>query len=209
MKRIFWNVDTQFDFMRPDGKLYIEGAEKIEPKLEQLTIYADSTDDQKVNTGDKHNKDSEELSAEPDFVSTFPEHCMEETMGVEYVPATSVRDSYKVDWTDETFDMEKLRGSKDITIYKDAFDVFAGNKHTESIVEALNPDEVIGYGVAGNVCLDFAVMGLVDRGYKVYVPTNAIEWLPNLPKEEVLQKWEDSGVKLTTVDDIISGAYRR
>ena len=39
MKRpvIFWDVDTQHDFMDPDGKLYVKGAELIMPKLAQLT----------------------------------------------------------------------------------------------------------------------------------------------------------------------------
>ena len=35
---IFWDVDTQHDFMDPDGKLYVQGAELIKPKLEQLTF---------------------------------------------------------------------------------------------------------------------------------------------------------------------------
>ncbi len=37
---IFWNVDTQYDFMRPDGKLYVQDAEQIEPNLEYLTRLA-------------------------------------------------------------------------------------------------------------------------------------------------------------------------
>ncbi|MBI2614538.1 MAG: hypothetical protein HYW52_02435, partial [Gemmatimonadetes bacterium] len=34
---IFWDVDTQYDFMRADGKLYVPDAERIIPNLAQLT----------------------------------------------------------------------------------------------------------------------------------------------------------------------------
>jgi nicotinamidase/pyrazinamidase len=34
---IFWDVDTQADFMRPGGKLYVPGAEKLIPNMSRLT----------------------------------------------------------------------------------------------------------------------------------------------------------------------------
>jgi nicotinamidase-related amidase len=30
---LFWDVDTQFDFMQPQGKLYVPGAETIIPRF--------------------------------------------------------------------------------------------------------------------------------------------------------------------------------
>jgi hypothetical protein len=38
--RVFWDVDTQVDFMSPEGKLYVPGAETIAPNLGRLTDYA-------------------------------------------------------------------------------------------------------------------------------------------------------------------------
>jgi nicotinamidase/pyrazinamidase len=209
MKRIFWNVDTQYDFMRADGKLYVQGAETIEDNLQRLTLYAELAGEQRINTADKHKPDSEELSAEPDLVNTFPEHCMEGTRGLDYIDATVPLDAYVIDWTDTGFDREAVKEAKDIILYKDAFDIFAGNPHAEEVVKTLSPDEVIVYGVATNVCVDQAVMGLRERGIEVYVPTDAIKELPHLPLEETLDKWKVSGVNLTTVDDIIRGDYRR
>ena len=37
---LFWDVDTQFDFMHADGKLYVPDAEQIIPRLKQLTDHA-------------------------------------------------------------------------------------------------------------------------------------------------------------------------
>ena len=37
---IFWDVDTQYDFMKADGKLYVPDAEQLIPNLKKLTDYA-------------------------------------------------------------------------------------------------------------------------------------------------------------------------
>ena len=37
MKTIFYDVDTQNDFMKEDGALYVPGAESIKENLEKLT----------------------------------------------------------------------------------------------------------------------------------------------------------------------------
>jgi nicotinamidase/pyrazinamidase len=34
---IFWEVDTQADFMLPGGKLYVPGAERLLPNIQRLT----------------------------------------------------------------------------------------------------------------------------------------------------------------------------
>ncbi len=33
---VFWDVDTQVDFMLPGGKLYVPGAEKLIPNMKRL-----------------------------------------------------------------------------------------------------------------------------------------------------------------------------
>ena len=37
---VFWEVDTQQDFMLPGGKLYVPGAEKIIPNITRLVNVA-------------------------------------------------------------------------------------------------------------------------------------------------------------------------
>src|SRR5438874_1276098 len=39
-RTVFWDVDTQIDFMQPGGKLYVPGAEKLASRIEQLTQFA-------------------------------------------------------------------------------------------------------------------------------------------------------------------------
>ena len=76
MQILFWSVDCQKDFMLPSGKLYVKGAEEIVPNLNTLTKLAKECKIKVVSTGDYHTLESKELSDKPDFVNTFPEHCI-------------------------------------------------------------------------------------------------------------------------------------
>lgn len=200
MRTIAWNVDTQYDFMSPLGKLYIQDAEKIEPNLERLTQYFRSNGMTIVNTGDCHTKASEELSDTPDFISTFPLHCMRDSKGVGYIPEVRPEKPYVVDWQDKEIDLEKLAGSREVVLYKDKFDIFSGSPHAEKVLETLNPERVVVYGVATNVCVDFAVRGLLERGKEVYVVEDAIQGLPNIPSP--INDWKELGAKLIRTDDL-------
>lgn len=199
MKTIFWNVDTQYDFMRPNGKLYVQGAEEIENNLARLTKLAREMNIQVVNTADWHNKESTELSDKPDFIQTFPEHCMKNTPGAEFVPATNPENPYVLDWTQKTLDYEKI-GRRNLVLYKDKFDVFRGTAHAEKVLEAISPDRAIVYGVATNVCVNDAVLGLLERKIQVYVPIDAIKELPNLPLP--YGTWKGKGAVLIATDEV-------
>ncbi|HLC55220.1 MAG TPA: cysteine hydrolase family protein [Candidatus Nanoarchaeia archaeon] len=208
MKTIFWNVDTQYDFMRTGedggykGKLAVLGAQAIEPQLERLTSLAERKNLQVVNTADWHTKDSKELSATPDFKTTFPEHCMIGSYGAEFIPATQPRDPYILDWRDGELHPASVRRSRNIVLYKDHFDIFQGSPHAERVLELLKPERAVVYGVATNVCVNYAVQGLLERHIEVYVPVDAIKELPNLPLDPVLAAWQQKGAKLTTVGEL-------
>jgi nicotinamidase/pyrazinamidase len=204
MRTIFWNVDTQYDFMRNDesykGKLAIPGARAIEENLARLTQLAGEEGIIVVNTADWHDKDSEELSANPNFIQTFPEHCMRNTRGAEFVPATNPKDPYAIDWKQEQFAREKVLQVRNIVLYKDRFDVFTGTPHAEEVLRLLQPQRAIVYGVATNVCVDCAVRGLLERKVQVYVPTDAMKELPGLPLP--YETWQRGGAVLTTTDEV-------
>ncbi len=203
-KTIFWNVDTQYDFMDPNGKLAIAGAMEIAGNLEELTSLASRRGIQVVNTADYHTLTSREISDSPDFKTTFPAHCMEGTSGAKYISETYPKDPYVIHWKDSSFDTEKVRRERNIVLYKDEFDCFhsTGAPHTEGILKIIRPERVVVYGVATNVCVDFAVTGLRERGYDVYVPMDAIKELPLLPLEETIKKWSGLGVNLIKTNEI-------
>jgi nicotinamidase/pyrazinamidase len=203
---IFWDVDTQFDFMRPEGKLSVAGAPSIEPALDRLMRYGREKKIKIVHTGDWHTMASPEISTTPDFRTTFPPHCLQHSPGAKQVPATEPLNAFDVDWRATTLDVDALRAHPgEILIRKDAFDAFdpRGGPHTDKVVEVLNPKRAVVFGVATNVCVDCAVRGLRKRGVDVVVPLDAIKELPTLPLQPTLDAWRQAGAHLAGVDDIL------
>ncbi len=200
---IFWNVDTQFDFVSPNGKLYVPGAELLKPNWKRLTQLANSKSITAVNTADWHYSNSAELSANPDFINTFPQHCMAETTGAEYVEETNPENPFIIDWDTETSISKVIvdsRKYRNYIIRKDAFDVFKGNPNTDQLLKLLSPETIVVYGVTTNVCVNDAVVGLAQRGKNVIVVENAIKELPNIPLP--FENWKKVGVKMLNLNEV-------
>lgn len=194
---LFWNVDTQIDFIEPAGKLYVKGAENLKPVLKKITDFATENHIRVINTCDFHLINSNELSPFPDFVNSFPEHCMAGTSGAEFIEETRPYLPAIVDWMTHLAILPQLANVnqyRNIVIRKDAFDVFEGNPYTTRILNLINPDKIFVYGVTTNVCVDKAVCGLVELGYKVFVLKDAIKELPDI--ELPYNRWNDLGVKM-------------
>src|SRR3989338_7634123 len=91
MPVIFWDVDTQHDFMKADGKLYVPGAESIIPNLKQLTDYAHGHGIRIIASADDHVPGHRGLADAPDLRRTFPLHCMRGTAGQAKIPETRLQ----------------------------------------------------------------------------------------------------------------------
>lgn len=198
---LFWNVDTQVDFVEPEGKLYVNGAEQLKPVWNDIRLLAKKYHIKIINTADFHWPGSSELSADPDFTSTFPPHCMANTKGAEYVKETQPENALIVDWDKPfTYNRDQIKSQQNIVIRKDSFDVFAGNPYTSAIVETLAPETVVVYGVTTNVCVNDAVIGLSKRVKNIYIIEGAIKELPNIPLP--FENWEKLGVKMIQFADL-------
>ncbi len=64
----------------------------------------------------------------------------------------------------------------------------------------MTPEKIFVYGVATNVCVDFAVIGLAKRGYKVFVIEDAIKELPNIPTP--FEAWKEQGITFINAEEI-------
>src|ERR1035437_2765522 len=97
-RRLFWCVDAQFDFVMPDGKLYVKDAEKTLPVLEHVTNKAKEENIAVITTGDAHTWASKEVSTNPDFKTTYPMHCERDTVGASFVEQAAPREFILVDF---------------------------------------------------------------------------------------------------------------
>jgi nicotinamidase/pyrazinamidase len=197
---IWWNVDTQIDFVNSDGKLSVLGAEEIKPALLKLTVLAKENNIQVINTCDWHDENTEEISDKPDFITTFPEHCMQNTVGAEFVDETIPENPLIINHINGIVNKPDLQNYRNIILRKDKFDIFSGNSSSNKIVNMLKQKTFIVYGVAENVCVDFAVKGLIERGKEVYVVSDAIKGLPGI--ESPVNYWIQIGVKMISLKEV-------
>src|SRR5438046_6512441 len=141
---IFWDVDTQYDFMKADGKLYVPDAEHIIPNLRKLTDFAHGHDVRIVASADDHVAEHAEISATPDWKTTFPPHCLRGTPGQKKIPETALRDPLVIEpaRTDPQALRERVRAHRgDILFHKQRFDVFT-NENVTTVLDVLAPEDI-------------------------------------------------------------------
>ncbi len=201
MKRVLWDVDTQVDFMLPHGKLYVPHAEETVGAMARLVAAARAAGLPHVASADDHELTDAEISEEPDFRETYPPHCLRGTKGARKVPETEQDDP--VPLALELVPGRFLRG-REFLLLKKSFDVFT-NPNVEPLLEALDPDEVVLFGVATDVCDDAAIQGLLARGRKVRFVEDAARGLDDARVAACTASWREAGVEFTTVDELLGG----
>ena len=199
---LFWDVDTQYDFMRADGKLYVPEAEQIIPKLRQLTDHAHRSGIRILASAVDHVPAHRELSDKPDFQETFPPHCMHGTPGQRKIPETALKDPLVIDPAPRAaaeVRAEVRSHQGDILVNKEWFDVFS-NPNVEPVLDELDPGHVVLYGVALDVCNRYVVEGLLARRpqVKIVAVTDAMKPIDASRAEALLAGWARRGVTLAT-----------
>lgn len=204
---IFWDVDTQHDFMRAEGKLYVPGSEDIVPTLAALRQFASQHDIRVVASADDHVPGHRELSDTPDWRETFPPHCMRGTPGQQRIPQTALRHPLVIE--PEPDDPELLAArvaghTGDILLHKHWFDVFT-NANVDVVLRVLDPEAIVLFGVATDVCDRYAVEGLLHHRpqTRLHVVTDAVRAIDADVGEHLLRDWGDEGVRLVKAADIL------
>ena len=202
---IFWDVDTQYDFIMPDGKLYIREAEKILSNLERLTACARQRNIPIFGSVDYHNPDDAEISDSPDFRNTFPPHCLKDTPGQRKVTETRPLNPLWIDSgaEDAAFLGERVRNhTGEIIFRKQRFDVFT-NRNVEPVLNAVGPRRIVLYGVALDVCNAYAIDGFLKRNTApVQLVLDATQAIFPERGETLVEGWKARGVTVVSTDEI-------
>ena len=206
---IFWDVDTQVDFMKSDGKLYVPDAEHIIPNLKRLTDYAHGHGIRIVASADDHVPGHKELSDTPNLRDTFPLHCMRGTPGQKKIPETALRDPIVIepDPRDPQALAAQVRAHRgDILFHKHWFDVFT-NPNVLPAVDALDPQDVVLYGVALDVCNRYAIEGFLKHRptIRIFAVTDAMKPIDRDVAEQMLKEWGEEGVRLVKTSEVVMG----
>jgi nicotinamidase/pyrazinamidase len=197
---ILWDVDTQVDFMLPDGKLYVPGAEETAPAMRRLVEAVRAKGLVHVASADDHELTDDEISDAPDFARTYPPHCLRGTRGARKIPETEQADPVPITLTALP---ERYLEGREFLLLKKSFDVFT-NPNTDRLLERLDPDEIVLFGVATDVCDDAAIRGFLERGRKVRFVEDAARGLDESRVAACTAEWRGAGVEFTTVDEVIA-----
>jgi nicotinamidase/pyrazinamidase len=200
VKRLLWDVDTQVDFIDADGKLAVPGAEARVPAMARLVEWARREGIPHVASVDDHELTDPEISESPDYAGTFPPHCLRGTDGAEKIAETAQDDPVPLGAT--AVPDSWLRG-REFLLHKKHFDVFT-NPNTERLLEHLQPDEIVLFGVATDICNDAAIKGLRRRGYDVTFVEDASCGIDDERSQACIVDWQGGGVRIATVDDVVS-----
>lgn len=157
MKAVFFDVDTQLDFVCPSGALYVPGAESILDRVAELNRSAPVV----ISTMDAHSED------DPEFLA-WPHHCVAGCLGQRKAAGTLLEKPVIIPNRACNFSLD----ARQIIVEKQTLDCFT-NRHLGAILSHLNADKYVVYGVVTEICVKLAAFGLLKTGKRVEIVQNA------------------------------------
>jgi nicotinamidase/pyrazinamidase len=191
MNTVFFDIDSQWDFLYPSGALYVPGAEKRLPAISRLNRWAAAQGIPVISTVDAHTED------DPEF-KVWPHHCVAGTLGQHKADATLLEKRVTV--PNRECDIP-LAGVQQIIMEKQNVDVFTAI-NLPPVIQALGAEQCVVYGVVTEICVWYAALGLLKAGLGVTVVTDAIETLKEADSQRTLGEIVALGGRLARVDDV-------
>lgn len=199
MQNIFFmDIDTQKDFMLPEGNLYVAGAERIIPKLRRLFDFARKSEITILSSVDAHTPE------DPEF-QNFPPHCVRGSEGQHKLDETLL--PRPLIFQNKPVDrnlLDVIRKHRQIIVEKETLDVF-DNPVTERLLRIL-PRRAIVFGVATEYCVKMACLGLRKRGVPAVVISDAIRSIASKTGQKAIEEMRTAGVAFITLDTLIEAS---
>ena len=193
---VFWDVDTQTDFMDTTGKLYVPGAEGIRANLAFLTEMG-------ANWGrlsgsvDAHTPDDDEFRE-------WPEHCVIGTPGQRKISESSGKCTLfvpSVKLTDEQ--LSEVAAYEGQVIFEKQYTDLRTNPNVKPYMDLIRPEIILIYGVVTEICVDLAVDFFArDLGYETVVVIDAIKEIDLSKADSCKAEWKTHGVEMLRTRDV-------
>jgi nicotinamidase/pyrazinamidase len=188
---IFFDVDTQLDFLYPSGALYVPGAEASVGRIAALNRLAAARGIPVISSMDAHTED------DPEF-RDWPPHCIAGTWG-QRKPLSTLLDARVV--VPNVPGLPDIAGAQQILLEKQALDCFT-NVNLPALLDRLDAGRCVLYGVVAEICVKFAAFGLLKTGRRVELVTDAIKELDSAASAKMLADFTAAGGLLTTCEKL-------
>jgi len=194
MKWLWFDIDTQKDFMLPDGALAVPGAQAIIANLTRLVRRSGADAMPLVSSMDSHTPD------DPEFAH-FPPHCVVGTPGHEKIPETLRDDAVTLDDLDSDGVAQAVCAGRQIIVPKSTFDVFTHPRLAEIL--AVDIERVAVFGVATDYCVRACALGCRGLELETLLVTDAIAGVAPETTEKALREMREAGAASVTTDELL------
>ncbi|MFL6416309.1 MAG: cysteine hydrolase family protein [Bryobacteraceae bacterium] len=198
MKTVFFDVDTQLDFLFPAGALAVPGAERIVPALRTLTRFAHHKGIQIISTADAHTED------DPEF-KTWKPHCVSGTVGQTKASGTLLGGALVVPPAGLGVSSVPDNLPAQVVVEKQSLDCFS-NPTLEPLLRSISAGRYVVYGVATEYCVQKAVAGLLRTGATIELVEDAVCGIDEAEVKSFLARFVAAGGKITVVSEVTDTA---
>jgi nicotinamidase/pyrazinamidase len=195
---IFFDIDTQHDFMDADGALAVPGAEAIKPQIERLLLAASQQRLATISSRCAHEPGDAEFEI-------FPSHCLEGTPGAERIFATLPalpRTGIAVDAAPDA--AATVEAGHHYVVKKKVYDLFSNawlnNLRLRGVFAS---QECVVFGVATDYCVRAAALGLAQSGARVLLVEDAIRGVAATTTAQTIAEMRAAAVVFTTTDEVL------
>jgi nicotinamidase/pyrazinamidase len=194
-KGILVDIDTQIDFMKRNGALYVPEAEDIIPRVDDMMEYAAGFGIRILSTMDTHTKD------DPEFAEFSP-HCVKGTPGWQKLPITLHDDrvvlplNWKPPLPDDILERQQ------IIVEKSTYDPFSSPAF-EAVIQLLKSPKCMVFGVATDYCVRAACLGLLERRCKVNLIINSTRPVLERTGRDTIEELKNMGVEFITSAEVM------
>jgi len=180
-------IDVQNDFTE-GGALGVEGGAAVAAGIARLLAAHPDRYDYVFASRDWHDGDNDNgghFAETPDFVDTWPAHCVAGSLGAEYHPAldTSVVDVH----------VRKGQGKPAYSIFEGLTD---GGETVPFALDRLGITEVDVAGIATDYCVLASALDALDSGRSVRVLTDLVAGVAPESSAAALEKLDAAGARI-------------
>ncbi|GAA5203209.1 isochorismatase family protein [Microbacterium jejuense] len=190
MSKALFIVDVQNDFTE-GGALGVEGGDAVARGISQFLVTHSEDYAVVIASRDWHDGDNDNgghfAAGEPDFVDTWPVHCVSGTEGAEYDPG--------LDLAAVTHHVKKGQGKPAYSLYEGTTD---DGETVSQLLDAHGVVDVDVVGIATDYCVRASALDAIEHGRHVRVLTDLVAGVAPGSSEAALAELAHAGAELAS-----------